>query len=94
MSNGDPINSGGKSNSKRMGRYDGSYTPTEQRKKDSLMRQFCRDEGPPPSQAYLNAPCWCECGRLKSVGDMCERCAWREIADEASSHVDAAMRSP
>lgn len=78
MSNGDPFDSDkprGKSNAKRMGRYDGSYTPTEQRLKDSLMKQFCRDEGPPPSSAYLNAPCWCECGRLKAEGkEQCQRC--------------------
>lgn len=24
---------------------------------------------------YRNASCWCACGRLKSVGDLCSRCA-------------------
>lgn len=77
MSNGDPVGSElprGKSNAARKGRYDGSYTGTEQRVKDELMKQFCRDEGPPPSSAYLNAPCWCACGRLKSIGDLCAKC--------------------
>lgn len=79
MSNGDPVGSElprGKSNAARKGRYDGSYTGTEQRVKDELMKQFCRDEGPPPSSAYINAPCWCACGRLKVDGwGMCQRCA-------------------
>lgn len=78
MSNGDPIGAHlpkGKSNAQRKGRYDGSYTPTERRTKDRLMKQFCRDEGPPPSQAYLDSPCWCECGRLKAEGkEQCARC--------------------
>lgn len=78
MSNGDPIGAHlpkGKSNAARKGRYDGSYTPTEQRTKDRLMKQFCRDEGPPPSQAYLDSPCWCACGRLKAEGkEQCARC--------------------
>ena len=63
MSNGDPIGSDkpkGKSNAKRMGRYDGSFTPTEQRKKNKLMQQFRRTgEGPgAPNDAYRNASCW------------------------------------
>jgi hypothetical protein len=43
--NGDPIGSEaprGKSLEKRMGRYDGSFTPSEQRLKDQLMKQFTR----------------------------------------------------
>jgi hypothetical protein len=43
--NGDPIGSEsprGKDCSKRMGRYDGSFTPTEQKMKDQLMKQFTR----------------------------------------------------
>jgi hypothetical protein len=27
------------------------------------------------SDSYKNSPCWCACGRLKSVGDLCARCA-------------------
>ncbi len=77
MSNGDPIGSDapkGKSNAQRKGRYDGGFTGTEQRVKDQLMKQFCRDEGPPPSEAYRNASCWCACGRLKMSGyDVCGR---------------------
>ncbi len=79
MSNGDPIGSEkprGKSNAARKGRYDGSYTATEQRQKDVLMRQFMKSpEGSPPSEAYRNAPCWCACGRLKeSIEGECARC--------------------
>ena len=77
--NGDPIGSDaprGKSNAARKGRYDGSYSGTEQRKKDKLMRQFMRTgEGPgAPSEAYRNASCWCACGRLRVAGaSACER---------------------
>ena len=27
------------------------------------------------SDKYRNASCWCACGRLKSEGDLCSRCA-------------------
>lgn len=58
-SNGDPIGSEaprGKDCSKRMGRYDGSFTPSEQRLKDKLMKQFCRfDEGPGGNTAAYRA---------------------------------------
>jgi hypothetical protein len=43
--NGDPVGSEaprGKDCSKRMGRYDGSFTPSEQRLKNKLMKQFTR----------------------------------------------------
>lgn len=43
--NGDPVGADdprGKSCEKRMGRYDGSFTPTEQKMKDQLMKQFTR----------------------------------------------------
>jgi len=78
MSNGDPIGIGprGKSNAKRMGRYDGSFTGTEQRIKNQLMRQFMRTgEGEGGnSDAYVDAPCWCECGRLRGH-EPTSRCA-------------------
>lgn len=80
MSNGDPIGCDeprGKSRAERKGRYDGSYTGTEQRTKNRLMNQFRRTgEGPGGnSEAYRNASCWCECGRLKADGlDICRRC--------------------
>lgn len=48
VENGDPVGSEaprGKDCSKRMGRYDGSFTPTEQRLKNQLMRQFMRTGG-------------------------------------------------
>ena len=59
-SNGDPVGSerpNGKSNAARKGRYDGSYSGTEQHKKDRLMNQFRRTgEGPgAQSEAYRNA---------------------------------------
>ena len=43
--NGDPVGCDaprGKDASKRMGRYAGSFTPSEQRLKDKLMKQFTR----------------------------------------------------
>ena len=43
--NGDPVGANeprGKSNAARKGRYDGSFTGTEQRIKNQLMRQFMR----------------------------------------------------
>ena len=88
-SNGDPIGSEapkGKSNAGRKGRYDGSYTGTEQRKKDHLMRQFMRTgEGPgAPSEAYRNASCWCACGRLKAEGDLCAKCHLAKLLDDVS----------
>lgn len=79
MSNGDPVVSGKRhigSFEKRMGRYDGSYTPTEKRIKDELMKQFCHLEGSTESAAYRNAECWCACGRLRAENsDKCARCA-------------------
>ena len=100
MSNGDPVGSDkpkGKSNAKRMGRYDGSLTGTEQRTKDKLMQQFRRTaEGPgAPSEAYRNASCWCACGRLRSDGaSKCWRCMGvrEERAHNARARSDA--RSP
>jgi hypothetical protein len=57
--NGDPIGSDaprGKSCEKRMGRYDGGFTPSEQRLKNQLMRQFTRlGEGPGGNSAEYRA---------------------------------------
>ena len=56
--NGDPIGSEaprGKSLEKRMGRYDGGFTPSEQRLKNQLMKQFMHGGGEGPggnSAAY------------------------------------------
>lgn len=61
--NGDPTHIGprGKSRSTRKGRYDGSFTPTEQRTKNRLMKQFTRLEGPSGnSAAYVNSSIWCD----------------------------------
>lgn len=63
---GDPsfIGKRGKKASMRKGRYDGSYTPSEQRLKAKLMRQFIKGfDGPRGnSSAYLDSPVWCACG--------------------------------
>lgn len=63
---GDPgfIGKRGKAASMRKGRYDGSWTPSEQRKRDQLMKQFCSLEGVNGNTAaYRNSACWCACGR-------------------------------
>ena len=73
--NGDPsfIGKRGKSASMRKGRYDGSYTPTEQRTKDRLMRQFIRNgdgSGSGNTYEYVTSPVWCEepgCDRLNGT---------------------------
>lgn len=60
--NGDPTHIGprGKTRSMRKGRYDGSFTPTEQRTKNRLMKQFTKLEGPSGnSLAYVESPLWC-----------------------------------
>lgn len=77
-SNGDPVDSPrGKSLERRKGRFDGGYTPTEQKIKDNLMKQFCHlPEGTAGNtQEYREAECWCACGRLKSTPTQCARCA-------------------
>ena len=58
--NGDPIGSEaprGKSLEKRMGRYDGGFTPSEQRLKNQLMKQFMHGggEGPGGNSAEYRA---------------------------------------
>lgn len=64
--NGDPTRlkrANTKSHHARKGRYDGSFTPSEQRLKNKLMKQFTRLEGPSGnSAAYLESPVWCACG--------------------------------
>jgi hypothetical protein len=65
---GDPthIGSRGKTASQRKGRYDGGWTATEQRTREKLMKQFTKLEGESGnSDAYVNASCWCWCGRLR-----------------------------
>lgn len=65
----DPIGSDkprGKNREQRKHRNDGAtLTPTEQHIKNNLMKQFCRMEGSTNSEAYRNASCWDETGRLK-----------------------------
>lgn len=63
--NGDPSKlkrDNTKSHHRRMGRYDGSYTPSEKRLKAKLMRQFIKGyDGPRgTTEAFRNAAVWCE----------------------------------
>jgi hypothetical protein len=65
--NGDPP-IGGKSVSQRKSARDGGFTPTEQRTKDRLMRQFLRRDGlHGNSEAYRASAVWCWCGRLNGT---------------------------
>lgn len=95
--NGDPIGSErarGKDRSERRGRYDPGLTPSEKRVKGELMNQFRRTgEGPGGrSEAYVNSPVWCGCGRRMKVDgcSACERCmtypqAWISAESYAAS---------
>lgn len=69
--NGDPIGSErprGKATGRRKGRYDSGWTPTEERKRDALMKQFTKLEGPSGnSAAYRASPLWCWCGRTRGT---------------------------
>ena len=63
-SNGDPTflkRKNTKSRHARKGRYDGSFTPSEQRLKARLMRQFIKGyDGPRGNSAeYLASGIWC-----------------------------------
>lgn len=52
----------------RKGRDDKGFTPTEQRKRDQLMKQFCKLEGVNGNTAaYVNSAVWCHCGRLNGT---------------------------
>lgn len=84
-SNGDPTHlkrSNTKSHHARKGRYDGSFTNSEQRLKNKLMRQFIKGyDGPRGnSEAYVNSAVWCACGhgmnRKSQNGDIipCAKC--------------------
>lgn len=67
---GDPPVSTGRSVSTRKSARDGGLTPTEQRRKDTLMRQFMRNPeggGVGNSEAYRNSQAWCWCGRLNGT---------------------------
>lgn len=82
----DPIGSDapkGKDCGRRLSSRDGKpFTPSEQRLKNQLMRQFIKGDGPKGnSAAYLAAPCWCACGRLmvEELG-MCRKCAEQAAA--------------
>lgn len=82
---GDPVGAEkprGKSRYQRKSARDGkSWTPTESRHRDQLMRQFCRLDGPAgASEAYVSSPVWCPCGkRMHLEGtSLCRNCfdAW------------------
>lgn len=66
---GDPVGSEaprGKSRFQRKSGRDPGFTPTEHHQKAQLMRQFMRNpEGSPNTEAYRNASCWDENGKLK-----------------------------
>lgn len=66
---GDPIGSEaprGKARFQRKSGRDPGFTPTEKLHKAKLMKQFCKNpEGSPNTEAYRNASCWDENGRLK-----------------------------
>ena len=73
----DPIGSKGeKSLSLRKSGRDLGLTPTEQRQKAQLMRQFLKRDGQQGStEAFRSAECWCDCGRgLKGDAGLCSRC--------------------
>ena len=77
----DPVGSGnprGKARSQRKHRNDPGWTPTESRKRDNLMKQFCKLEGPSGnSEAYQASPAWCSgCnGRRLAVREgQCDNC--------------------
>lgn len=70
--NGDPPLSErprGKDRSMRKSSRDGStLTPTEQRTKARLMKQFVKGDGPRGnSEAYRASGIWCHCGRLNGT---------------------------
>lgn len=78
-----PIGSEGRSAERRKSGRDPGLTPSELHRKAQLMRQFMRNpEGPGGvSDAFREAPCWCECGRLRvAPGQPCARCQAREVA--------------
>lgn len=68
---GDPVGSErGRSVSQRKAGREPGFTPTEQRTKDRLMKQFCKNPeggGVGNSKAYRESPVWCWCGRLNGT---------------------------
>lgn len=65
---GDPPVSSGRSVSARKSARDGGLTPTEQHRKNALMKQFMRLDGPKGnSPEYIASQCWCWCGRLNGT---------------------------
>lgn len=81
---GDPAHIGprGKNRSERRSRSDPGWTPSEQRMRSKLMKQFARLDGPSGnSQAYLESSIWCACGfgmnrrALDGSTVACVRCA-------------------
>jgi len=81
--NGDPIGADWEKGASRghhlkKSSRDLGLTPTEQRIKNQLMRQFLKYDGPRgASRAYREAPCWCQhCGRHLRVDgwNVCQAC--------------------
>lgn len=92
----DPVGSGnprGKVRSRRKHRNDAGLTPTEQHRKDVLMRQFTSGDGPKGnSPEYLNSPAWCRgCDgrRLASTEGLCGACGSKECAQAINERFDA-----
>jgi len=87
--NGDPIGSEaprGKSCEKRMGRYDGGFTPSEQRLKNQLMKQFMKHGGEGPggnSAAYQEG--WERTFGKKSAPDVGTLASFNELAKEMTN---------
>ncbi len=80
----DPIGSNeprGKDTSQRKHRNDGGWTPTEERQREQMLRQFMRNpEGTAnrDESAYKTASCWCSgCDgrRLAVASGLCLNCA-------------------
>lgn len=83
-----PIGSEGKSLSQRKAYRDGrSWTPTESRKREQLLKQFCKLEGQSGnSEAYVNSPVWCPFCRGRRMNSEegimgCEPCQERQLVE-------------
>lgn len=60
----------GKASHRRKSARDGGLTPTEQHRKNALMKQFMRNPeggGVGNSRAYRESSVWCDCGRLNGT---------------------------
>lgn len=68
---GDPVGAEarrGKDTSRRKSGRDPGWTPTEERRRNELMRQFLKLDGPKGStKAYRESKVWCWCGRMNGT---------------------------